>query len=80
MISRLFDWLRFHRAPTMTGIYFAGRVHPHLLHPTLVVGARVQRRLENTDRVTFVASVRADGTPEAKLVKVYRRPERRSRR
>jgi hypothetical protein len=77
MISRFLDWLRFRRAPTMTGVYMgAGIIAPHTVHVPLVVGAKVARRLQAADRVRFVATERADGVAEARLVKIYRRPQR----
>ena len=77
MISRFLDWLRFRRAPTMTGVYQGhGVITPHTVHVPLVVGAKVARRLQAADRMRFVAVERADGTAEAKRVEVYRRRQR----
>ena len=77
MISRFLDWLRFRRAPTMTGVYQGhGVITPHTVHVPLVVGAKVARRLQPADRVRFVATERADGVAEARRVEIYRRPQR----
>jgi hypothetical protein len=75
VIARLLDWLLYRHRRTMTGI-FDGRshIHPHLIHPPIVVGARVARRLRPADRVEFVAVERSDGPSEAHRVRVYRRP------
>jgi hypothetical protein len=77
MMSKLIDWLLYRNRPVLTGIYDHGVIFPHTIHPPVMVGARVQRRLENTDRVMFVAVQAADGVPEARRVRVYRRPEKR---
>ena len=58
----------------MTGIYDHGRIFPHTIHPPLVVGAKVARRLQSADRVEFVAVEQDFGPPVAKRVRVYRRP------
>ena len=78
MISRFWDWLRFRRRPTMSGVYVGHRmIHPHTIHVPLVVGAKVARRLQAADRVRFVATERADGVAQARYVRIYRRPQRR---
>jgi len=77
VISRFWDWLRFRRRPTMSGVYVGHRmIHPHTIHVPLVVGAKVARRLQPADRVRFVATERADGVAEARRVEIYRRPQR----
>jgi hypothetical protein len=76
-MSRFIDWLLYRNRPVMTGIYTHGTIFPHQIHVPVLVSARVQRRLENTDRVSFVAVEAADGVPEARRVKVYRRPQKR---
>jgi hypothetical protein len=77
MISKFIDWLFYRNRRTMTGVYQSGVIFPHQIHPPVMVAARVQRRLENTDRVSFVAVEARDGVPEARRVRVYRRPQRR---
>jgi len=52
VISRFLDWLRFRRAPTMTGVYQGhGVITPHTVHVPLIVGGKVARRLQSADRV-----------------------------
>jgi hypothetical protein len=59
----------------MTGVYQgSGVITPHTIHVPLVVGAKIQRRLQPADRVTFVAVDRNGQYPEARRVRVYRRP------
>jgi hypothetical protein len=70
MITAFIDWLLYRNRRTMTGIYDHGRIYPHLIHPPVVVGARVARRLQPADRVEFEVSPR---TGEARRVRVYRK-------
>jgi hypothetical protein len=74
MMSRFMDWLLYRNRKTMTGIYAHGRVFPHQVHPSLLVGAKVARRLQSADRVEFVAVEQDFGPPVARRVRVYRRP------
>jgi hypothetical protein len=62
-MSRFIDWLLHRHKPVLTGVYPSGTIFPHTIHPPVMVGARIARRLENTDRVQFVAIERADGRP-----------------
>jgi hypothetical protein len=75
-VSRFVDWLLYRNRPVLTGIYDHGRIFPHTIYPPVIVGARIASRLQSADRVTFVAIQRADGSAEAKRVRVYRRPHR----
>jgi hypothetical protein len=77
MMSRFIDWLLYRNRPVLTGIYDHGVIFPHTIHPPVMVGARIARRLQNTDRVEFITVAAPDGVPEARRVKVYRRPQKR---
>jgi hypothetical protein len=76
-MGRFIDWLLHRHKPVLTGIYHSGTIFPHVIHPPVLVCARAQKRLQDSDRVEFVAVEAPDGVPEARRVKVYRRPERR---
>jgi hypothetical protein len=73
-VSRFVDWLLYRNRPVLTGVYDRGRIFPHQIHPPVVVGARIARRLQSADRVEFVAVAQEFGPPVAKRVRVYRRP------
>jgi hypothetical protein len=74
-MSRFVDWLLHRHKPVLTGVYQGhGVITPHSIHVPLIVGAKVQRRLQVADRVQFVAVEQGSGPPAAKRVRVYRRP------